>query len=166
VRLLAVVAVDADELVLIAPFVGVHVALGGGDHAEVIGPARGPDPGVDQRDRRLLGRRRLPRGAQAGDAGQQRERGRGSLAGRVLDQALADQLLDAGPADGVMALRPPGAEEVADEQLGIERTAHREQLPRRMQELVEQRVGGRDVSGLAVPSALRAHPDSLSDLDM
>jgi hypothetical protein len=65
-----------------------------------------------------------------------------------------------------MALRPPGAEQVAHEQLGIERTAHREQLPRRMQELVEQRVGGRDVSGLAVPSALRAHPDSLSDLDM
>ena len=60
VRLLAVVAVDADELVLVAPFVGVDVALGGGDHAEVLGPARGPDAGVDQRDRRLLGRRRLP----------------------------------------------------------------------------------------------------------
>jgi len=78
----------------------------------------------------------------------------------------AHQLLDACPADGVMALRPPGAEQVADEQLGIERTAHREQLPRRMQELVEQRVGGRDVSCLAATPALRAHPDSLSDLDM
>jgi len=39
-----------------------------------------------------------------------------------------------------MALRPPRAEQVADEQLGIERTAHREQFPRRVQELVEQRV--------------------------
>ena len=62
------------------------------------------------------------------------------LAGGVLDQALAHQLLDACPADGVMALRPPRAEQVADEQLGVERTAHREQLPRCVQELVEQRV--------------------------
>src|ERR1700684_4113891 len=52
----------------------------------------------------------------------------------------AAELLDARSADRVMALRPPGAEQVADEQFGIERTAHREQLPRRVQELVEQRV--------------------------
>ena len=44
------------------------------------------------------------------------------------------------PPIGVVALRPPGAEQVADKQLGVERTAHREQLPRRVQELVEQRV--------------------------
>jgi hypothetical protein len=49
---------------------------------------------------------------------------------------------------------------------GVERTAHREQLACRVQELVEQRVGGRGVTCPAVPAALRAHPDSLSDLDM
>jgi hypothetical protein len=81
----------------------------------VLGPAGGSDAGVDQRDRRLLGRRRLPRRAQAGDAGQQRERGRGLLAGGVVDQALAYQLLDACSADGVMTLRPPRAEQIADE---------------------------------------------------
>ena len=84
----------------------------------------------------------------------------------VLDEALADELLDAGPADGVVPLRPPGAEQVADEQLRVERAAHREQLARRVQEFVEQRVGGRAATCLAATSALRAHPDSLSDLHM
>jgi hypothetical protein len=35
-----------------------------------------------------------------------------------------------------------------------------------VQEFAEQRVGGRDATCLAATSALRAHPDSLSDLDM
>ena len=98
--------------------------------------------------------------------GQQGERGGRALLRGVIDEPLADQLLDAGPADGVMPLRPPGAEQVTDEQLRIERAAHREQLTCRVQELVEQRVGGRATTCLATTSALRAHPDSLSDLHM
>jgi hypothetical protein len=35
-----------------------------------------------------------------------------------------------------------------------------------VQEFVKQRAGGRDVYCLAATSALRGHPDSLSDLDM
>ena len=87
--------------------------------------------------------------AEAGDTGEQGERGGRALPRGVLDQALADQLLDAGPADGVMPLRPPGAEQVADEQLRIQRAAHREQLTGRVQELSEQRVGGRATTCLA-----------------
>ena len=166
VRLLARVAEHADDLVLVAPLVGVHVALGGRDRAEVLGPRRGPHPGVDQRDGRLLGGDGLAGRAEAGDTGQQRERGGRALPRGVLDEALADELLDAGPADGVVPLRPPGAEQVADQQLRVERAAHREQLTRRVQEFVEQRVGGRAATCLATTSALRAHPDSLSDLHM
>jgi hypothetical protein len=86
--------------------------------------------------------------------------------GGVIDQPLADQLLDARTADGVVPLRPPGAEQVTDHQLSVKRAAYREQLTCRVQEFVEQRVGGRAATYLATTSALRAHPDSLSDLHM
>ena len=64
----------------------------------------------------------------------------------------------------------------ADPELRVQRAAHRQQLPRRAQQLGEQRVRRRD-SGLApvaaawcacglAASAVRAHADSLSDRDM
>ena len=165
VRLLARVAEHADDLVLVAPGVRVDVALGRGHRAEVLRPPGGAYPGVDQPDGRLLGRDRLARRAQAGDTGKQGERGGGALLRGVLDEPLADQLLDAGAADGVVPLRPPRAEQVTDQQLSVKRAAYREQLTCRVQEFVEQRVGGRAGTYLAT-SALRAHPDSLSDLHM
>jgi len=166
VRLLTRVAEHADDLVLVSPLIGVHVALGGRNRAEVLGPPGGTHPRVDERDGRLLRRDGLARSAEAGDTGEQGERGGRALPRGVIDKPLADQLLDAGPADGVMALWPPGAEQVTDEQFRIERAAHREQLTGRVQELGVQRVGGRATTCLATSSALRAHPDSLSDLHM
>ena len=150
VLLLPGVAEHADDLVAVAVGVGVHVALGRDDRADVLGPARPGDAALHQRQGRLLGAGRLPRRAQAGDAGQQGQRGRAALLGRVGDQALADQLLDVGaPAPDLPASRargalaPPGAEQLADHQLGVERAAHGQQLARGPEHLGEQRVGRR-----------------------
>ena len=85
-----------------------------------------------------------------------------------------------GSAGAVVPLCPPGAEELADHELGVERAAYGQQLTRRAQQLGEERVRRRRAAPpLAAPrsaggltgrrlasSALRAHPDSLSDLDM
>ena len=176
VRLFPGVGEHADDLVLVAELVRVHVALGRRDLTEVGRPGRARHAAVHQRDRGPLGLDRLPGRAKAGDAGQQGERRRAAMAGRVLHQALADELLHIGAAHA--ALAPPGAEQLAHHELGVQRAADGEQLPSRAEHLGEQRVrrldgaaGGHSwipaaaAGGLAA-SALRAHPDSLSDLDM
>ena len=163
VLLLAGVAEHADDLVAVAVGVGVHVALGRLDGADVVGPGRPGDAALHQLQGGLLGLGALPGGAQAGDAGQQGQ-GRGAaLLGRVGDQPLADQLLDVGPAAPGLAhapaaglLAPPGAQQLGDHQLGVQRAAHGQQLAGGPQHLGEQRVGrGR---GQAGPMALAGRP--------
>jgi hypothetical protein len=146
VRLLAVVAEHADDLVLVAERVGVDVAVPGRHRAQVLGPAGARHAALDQVEGGPLRLGRLPRRAEAGDAGQQRQRRRAALAGRVVHEPLADKLLDgdaaatAGPA---AALAPPGAEQLADHEFRVERAAHSEQLARGAQHLGEQGVGRR-----------------------
>ena len=91
VRLLAGVAEHADDLVAVPVGVRVHVAVTGGHGADVLGPRRPDHAAFHQGQRRRLRLHRLPRRAQARDAGQQRERGRAPLLGGVADQALADE---------------------------------------------------------------------------
>ena len=145
VLLLAGVAEHADHLVAIAVGVGVDVALCGLDGADVLGPGRPGDALVHQGKSGMLGLDGLPRRAEAGDAGQQRERGRAALLGCVPDEPLADQFLDSGATPGTTRapaglVTPPGAEQLADHELGIERTAHGEQLAGGAQHLGKQRV--------------------------
>ena len=176
VRFLPGVAEHADDLVGVAEHVRVDVALGRRHGAEVLGPAGARHAALDHLQRGALGLGRLARGAQVGDPGQQRERRRVVLVGGVVDQALADELLHGRGAPAAAALTPPGAQQLADHELRVQRAAHRQQLPRRAQQLGEQRVRRRD-SGLApvaaawcacglAASAVRAHADSLSDRDM
>ena len=49
------------------------------------------------------------------------------------------------------ALAPPGAEQLAHHQLGVERAAHGQQLARRAEQFGEQRVGRSCASPLAAP---------------
>jgi len=134
------------------------------------GPRGGAHPGLDQLDRGLLGEHRLARRAECGDTRQQGERRGGGVRGGIGNQALADQLLDR--AGDPVPLAPPGAEQFADHQLGVQRAAHGQQFTRRLQQLTEQRVGrvSSDIApcwpagGLAATTAARAHADSLSDL--
>ncbi len=156
VRLLAVVAEHADDLVLVAERVRVDVAVPRGHRAQVLRPAGARHAALDQLQRGPLGLGRLPRRAEAGDAGQQRQRRRAALARGVVHQALADQLLDgdaaaaAGPAAAAPgaagvplrpALPPPGAEQFADHEFRVERAAHGEQFARGAEHLGEQGVG-------------------------
>ena len=67
----------------------------------MLGPAGAGHAGLDQLQGGALGLGRLPGGAETGDAGQQGQRRRAALLARVVDQSLADQLLDGGRA------RPP-----------------------------------------------------------
>ena len=146
VRLFAGVAEHADDLVLVAQQVGVDVALGRGHGAQVLGPARAGHAALDQLQGRALGLGRLPGRAEAGDPGQQGQRRRAALPGRVVDQPLADQLLHgrAAPPPGSGALLPPpGAEQLADHELRVERAAHGQQLTGGAQHLGEQGVGRR-----------------------
>ncbi len=141
-RLLACVAEHADDLVPVAVGVGVDVALGGLDCADVLSPGRTGDALVHERKRGLLRQHCLAGSAQAGDPGQQRQCGRAALVRGIADQSLADELLDLGPAacvaGGVAALlAPPGPEELADHQLGVQGAAHREQLTGGAQHLGE-----------------------------
>ncbi len=180
VRLFPGVAEHADDLVGVAEVVGVDVALGRGHRAQVLGPAGARHAGLDQLQGRALGLGRLPGRAEAGDAGQQGQRRRAALRARIVDQSLADELLHGGGAPAAAALPPPGAEEFTDHEFGVEGAADGQQLARRAQEFGEESVrrqrssawplaasgsAGGAPGGLA-SSALRAHPDSLSDLDM
>jgi hypothetical protein len=148
VRLFPGVAEDADDLVLVAQDVGVDVALGRGHRAQVLGPAGAWHAALDELEGRALGLGRLAGGAEAGDAGQQGQRRRAALAGRVVDQPLADQLLHGGGAPAACpgaALAPPRPEQLADHELRVQRAAHGQQLPGRPQHLGEQRVRRRNV---------------------
>ena len=187
VLFLAGVAEDADHLVAVAVGVGADIAVARGDGAGVLGPARPGHPAFHQVKRGHLGLDGLTGRAQAGDTGQQRQRGGTALLRGVLDEALADQFLDVGTAPGrspaapaarSRMLAPPGSEQLAHHQLGVERAAHGEQLPRRPQHLGEEGVRRRradaanQTSGRAGAvraawgigaSALRAHFPSFSD---
>ena len=148
VRLFPAVAEHADDLVLVAGEVGVDVALGRGHRAQVLRPAGARHAALDQVEGGAFGLGRLPRGAEAGDTGQQGQRGRAALAGRVVHQPLADQLLDRGGAPAARpggSLPPPRPEQLADHELRVERAAHGQQLAGRPQHLGEQGVGRRDV---------------------
>ncbi len=179
VRVLARVAVHADDLVPVAEQVGVHVAVARGDRANVLGPWRPDHAPLDQGQRGRLGLHSLPRGAQAGDTGQQGQRGRAALLRRVTDQALADQFLDVAPGAARRALAPPGAQQLADHEFRVQRTAHRQQFAGGAQHLGKKRIGWRragdhrarplPMTWVARPawglssSALRAHTDSFPD---
>jgi len=153
VRLLARVAEGADDLVGVAQVVRVDVALGRGHRAQVLRPAGAGHPGLDQLQGRVLGLGRLPGRAEAGDAGQQGERGRAALLAGVVDQALADELLHGGRAPAAAALAPPGAEQLADHEFGVQGAAHGQQFARRAQQFGEERIGRRasGASPLAAP---------------
>ena len=143
---LAGVAEHAHDFVAVTVGVGVQVALGRDHGTDVLGPSRPGDAALHQRQGRLLRAGRLAGRAQARDAGQQCERGRAALLGGVGDEPLADELLDIGPAAPEMPgagpaatlLAPPGAEQLAHHELGVEWAADGEQLPRGPQHLGEQ----------------------------
>jgi hypothetical protein len=170
VLLLPGVAEHADDLVAVAEGIGVHVALGRLDGADVIGPSRPGHALLHQLQGRLLGLRGLAGGAQARDARQQRQGGRAALLGRVGHQALADQFLDVGPAAARLPhpgparlLAPPAPEQLTDQQLGVERAADGEQLARGPEHLGKQRVGGRPgQAGRAVPVGRRSRIAGMS----
>jgi hypothetical protein len=126
VRFLPGVAEHADDLVLVAEVVGVDVALGRGYRAQVLRPAGAGHPGLDQLEGRALGLGRLPGRAETGDAGEQGEGRRAALAACVVDQPLADELLDRGGASPAATLTPPRAKQLTDHELGIEWAAHSE----------------------------------------
>ena len=68
VLLLAGVAEDADDLVPVAVGIGVDIALGGLDGADVLGPGWPGHPAIHEGERGLLGLSRLAGRAQARDA--------------------------------------------------------------------------------------------------
>ena len=152
------VAEDADDLITVAVGVGIDVALGGFDRAHVVGPGRPGHAALHLLQGGLLSLGALPRGAQAGDARQQGQGRRAALLGRVGHQALADQFLDVGPAAAGRAhpgpaglLAPPGAEQLADHQLRVQRAADGQQLAGGAQHLGEQRVRRRGGQAEAAP---------------
>jgi len=145
VRLFPGVTEHADDLVLVAEQVGVDVTLGRGHRAQVLGPARARHAALDQFQGRVLGLGRLPRRAEARDAGQQGQRRRAALPGRVVDQSLADQLLHGRQPTGA-PLTPPRPEQLADHELGVQRAAYGQQLAGGPEHLGEQGIGRRNVS--------------------
>ena len=150
VRLFAGIAEHADDLVGVTEVVGVDVALGRGHRAQVLGPAGTRHAGLDQVQGRALGLGRLPGRAEAGDAGQQGQSRRAVLPARVVDEALADELLHGGGAPAAAALAPPRTEQFADHELGVERAADSQQFSRCAQQFGEERVRRR---GGAAPLA-------------
>ena len=70
---------------------------------------------------------------------------------RVVDQSLADQLLDRGGPTAAAALPPPGPEQLADHEFRVERTAHGKEFARGAQEFGEEgiRRRGSGASSLA-----------------
>ena len=122
------VAKDADHLVAVAERVGIHVALGSHDRASVLGPPWPCDPAIHQLESGTFGLDRLSRCAEAGYAGQQRERRGAALLSGIADEALADQFLDIGRPPGwcppvlcaaSWLLPPPGAEQFADHKFRV-----------------------------------------------
>ena len=150
VLLLAGVAEDADHLVAVAEGVGVHVALGR------LRPRRRARP-------RPAGRRRVSirraRPARPGWPGARCPGTRCRTAARAQPGCPARRRTSTRPsptssstsAGGAAAscrrrgrlLAPPGAEQLADHELGVQRAADGEQFPGRPQHLGEQRVGRR-----------------------
>ena len=116
VRLGPAVAEQAHGLVAVPESVRVHVAVRRDHGAHVLGPGGALDPALDQPERGAFGRGGLVRGAQAGDAGQQRQRRRALVLGRISDEALAEQFLQVGAAGlgAGLLLAPPGTEQFAD----------------------------------------------------
>src|SRR5439155_25141428 len=102
--------------------------------------------GLDQLQGRPFGLGRLPGGAQAGDAGQQRQRRRAALLARVVHQPLAHELLDRGGTAAAAALAPPGAEQLADHELRVERAAYSQQLARRAEDRKSTRLNSSHVA--------------------
>ena len=182
VRLGPAVTEQAHGLVAIPERVRVHGAVPGRHGAHVLGPARPLDPALDQDERGAFRRGGLPERAQARDAGKQRQRRRALVLAGVRDQPLPDHFLQVGVAGAGarLALSPPGAEQFADHQLGVERAAHREQLPRGPEHFREESIRWRSwkrgrpgdpavtgpaASGRSIPAAaLRTHPPSFPDL--
>src|SRR5215467_14461977 len=99
---------------------------------------------------------------------------------RVLDESFADQLVKIGAVRRAgLALTPPGPEQLADHQLGVERATHREQFPRGPQHLREQGIRrgvgqpcrarypavtrAASACGGVPTAALRTHPISFPD---
>ncbi len=179
VRLFPGVAVHADDLVAVAEHVGVHVALAGRHRAHVLDPLRADHAVLHERQRGRLRLHGLARRAQAGDAGQQGQRGRAALLGGVAHQPLADEFLHVAGRVARRLFSPPGAEQLAHHQLSVQRAAHRQQLTGSPEHLGEQRVRwsgtgehrtgplpsawvARPAGGLS-SSALRAHMDSFPD---
>ncbi len=162
VAFLARVAEDADHLVAVAVEITVDVAVTRCDLADLVCPAWPRHAAVHQLERGLLGLRGLAGGAEARDAGEQRERRRAVLAGGIGDEALAHEFLDVRSAPAarpvLQPLPPPGAENLAHHELGVQRAAHREQLARCPEHLGEQRVRRRIHVGRLVtcPSIARA----------
>jgi hypothetical protein len=163
----AAVGVGADDRVLVAVDVAGDVALLGQDRPHPVGPAGARDAALHQGQRGPLGLGGLPRGAQVGHPGQQRQRGRGADAGGVVDQRLADDLLDVAAGNPAP---PPGAQDLADDQFGVQRAAHRQQLARVAQHPVEDRedlVRGRRSVPRGIPGGTAAaagtHVTSFSD---
>jgi hypothetical protein len=74
------------------------------------------------------------------------------LRARVVDESLADELFHGGGAPAAAALPPPGAEQFADHEFGVERAADGQQFTRRAQQFGEERVGRRR-SGASPPAA-------------
>ena len=181
VRLRPGVGEQADRLVTVSERVRVQVAVPGHHRARVLGPAGPRDAALDQPQRGVLRQSGLAGGAQAGDTGQQRQCGRARVLARVLDESLADQFVKVGALvrRAGRPLAPPGPEQLADHQLGVERAAHREQFPGCPEHLLEQGVwwgigqpgrtrhpavtGTARASGGVLAAALRTHPLSFPD---
>ena len=130
-RLGPAVAERAHGFVAVPERVRVHVTVRRDHRAHVLGPAGALDPALDQPQRGSLGRGGLVRGAQARDAGQQRQRRRALVLSRIRDESLAEQFLKVGAAGlgAGLLLPPPGAEQFADHQFRVERAAHGKKFP-------------------------------------
>ena len=72
---------------------------------------------------------------------------------RVVDQPLADQLLDRGGPPAAAALPPPGPEQLADHEFRVERAAHGQELARGAQEFGKQSIRRRDSGAWSLAAA-------------
>ena len=153
-----VTGVHAHHVVGVAEAVAVDVGGDGGDLAQLGGPGRCVQTPLAQRDHALFREVALGgRGAQRGDRGEHPQT-RGFPGGRgVGDEALAEQPFHVHTGD---SLSPPGAQQLAEGQLGVQRVAHGEQRSGRAQHFFERCDGnvgscGRGRSGGHAPSVCR-----------
>ncbi len=152
-------AEHAHHVVGVAEEVAVDVGGDRGDRSELVRPGGGLEASLAQGDHALFGQVALGgRGAQGGDRGEDPQPGGFAGGGGVGDQTLAEEPLHV---HSGQPGAPPGTQEFAEGQLGVERVSHGEQRSGRAQHFLEGCGGnvgscGRGRRGGHVPSVCQS----------